>query len=57
MNTLKRLIRDKSAATAIEYGLLAAIVSISLLLGMEQIQTALTAIFELLTTTFQNAMS
>ncbi|NVD43131.1 Flp family type IVb pilin [Ensifer sp. HO-A22] len=57
MNTLKRLIRDRSAATAIEYGLLAAIVSVSLLLGMEQIQTALTAILELLTTTFQNAMS
>ncbi|CAN7432376.1 MULTISPECIES: Flp family type IVb pilin [Ensifer] len=57
MDTLKRLIRDRSAATAIEYGLIAAIISVSLLLGMEQIQAALTAIFELLTTTFQNAMS
>ncbi|MNL80875.1 Flp/Fap pilin component [compost metagenome] len=57
MGTLKRLIRDRSAATAIEYGLLAAIISVSLLLGMEQIQAALTTILELLTTTFQNAMS
>ncbi len=57
MDTLKRLIRDRSAATAIEYGLIAAIISVSLLLGMEQIQAALTAIFELLATTFQNAMS
>ncbi|MGF6173908.1 Flp family type IVb pilin [Ensifer sp. 4252] len=57
MGTLKRLIRDKSAATAIEYGLLAAVISVSLLLGMEQIQAALLAVFELLTTTFQNAMS
>ncbi|KOF17919.1 pilin [Ensifer adhaerens] len=57
MNTLKRLIHDRSGATAVEYGLIAAIISVSLLLGMEQIQAALTAIFELLTTTIRNAMN
>jgi len=55
MDTLKRLVRDRSAATAVEYGLIAAIISVSLLLGMEQIQAALTNILELLTTTIRDA--
>ncbi|OOG71651.1 hypothetical protein B0E45_10580 [Sinorhizobium sp. A49] len=52
MNTLKRLIRDKSAATAVEYGLIAGLICLSLILGLEQLRDALLSLFNLLTTTF-----
>lgn len=57
MEKLRRLLQDRSAATAVEYGLIAAIISVSLLLGMEQVRDALTAVLNLLTTTFQNAQA
>lgn len=52
MNTLKRLIRDRSAATAVEYALIAGLICLSLLLGLEQLRDALLSLFNLLTTTF-----
>ncbi|MBP1876497.1 pilus assembly protein Flp/PilA [Ensifer adhaerens] len=52
MNTLKRLIRDKNAATAVEYGLIAGLICLSLILGLEQLRDALLSLFNLLTTTF-----
>ncbi|WP_115419351.1 Flp family type IVb pilin [Ensifer sp. M14] len=52
MNTLKRLIRDRSAATAVEYGLIAGLICLSLILGLEQLRDALLSLFNLLTTTF-----
>ncbi|WP_457581170.1 Flp family type IVb pilin [Ensifer canadensis] len=52
MNTLKRLIRDKSAATAVEYGLIAGLICLSLILGLEQLRDALLSLFNLMTTTF-----
>ncbi|WP_429820679.1 Flp family type IVb pilin [Ensifer sp. B1-9] len=55
MEKLRRLFRDASAATAVEYGLIAAIISVSLLLGLEQVRDALTTVLNVLATTFQNA--
>lgn len=55
MEKLRCLFRDASAATAVEYGLIAAIISVSLLLGLEQVRDALTTVLNVLATTFQNA--
>lgn len=55
MEKLKRLVRDTSAATAVEYGLIAGIICVSLLLGLGQVRDGLSSIFDLLTTTVQNA--
>lgn len=55
MHKLRRLFRDRSAATAIEYGLIAAIISASLILGLEEFRDGLIGVFNLVTTTLQNA--
>jgi pilus assembly protein Flp/PilA len=47
MNTLRELLRDESGATAIEYGLIAALVSVVIIV-------VLTALGESLTATFQS---
>jgi len=55
MEKLKRLFRDRSAGIAIEYALIAAIVSLSVILGAEQIGNVLSAVYNSVATAFQRA--
>lgn len=47
------LIRDKSGATAVEYGLIAAMIALAVVGGMGSITEALQAIFEKIAAAFQ----
>jgi pilus assembly protein Flp/PilA len=44
-NFLARFAHDESGATAIEYGLIAAIVGVGIVAGLTQVKTALAALF------------
>jgi len=43
--TMHRFAKDESGATAIEYGLIAAIVGIGIVVGLTQLQTGLNTLF------------
>jgi len=45
MTTFSRFLKDESGATAIEYGLIAAIVGVGIIVGLEQLRDGLNAIF------------
>jgi pilus assembly protein Flp/PilA len=45
MTTLKVFAKDESGATAIEYGLIAALVAVAAILGMQALGTELNNIF------------
>lgn len=51
---LSKLARDESGATAIEYGLIAALVSVALIVGAGQLGTSLNTTFSNLSTTMDN---
>ena len=42
---IARLINDESGATAIEYGLIAAIVGVGIIVGLTQLQSGLNTLF------------
>ena len=42
---LRRLLKDKSGATAIEYGLIAAVVSVAAVVALDQVGTSLNSLF------------
>lgn len=44
-NILSRFVKDESGATAIEYGLIAAIVGVGIIAGLDLLQKALDGIF------------
>jgi pilus assembly protein Flp/PilA len=46
LQDLRKLLRDASGATAIEYGLLAALISIALVAAFNRLGLSLTGIFE-----------
>jgi pilus assembly protein Flp/PilA len=46
MNALNRLWNDESGATAIEYGLIAALISVAIIAGVKTIGTKLSASFD-----------
>lgn len=48
---LARFIRDRRGATAIEYGLIAALISVGLLVGLQNYYEALQALFAGVATT------
>jgi pilus assembly protein Flp/PilA len=50
-NRLSSLIRDTSAATAVEYGLMAALVSVAVVGGVTNFAPIITSIFETIKTT------
>jgi pilus assembly protein Flp/PilA len=50
MTTLFRLLRDESGATAIEYGLIAALISVALITGATALGTSLNTQFNTLST-------
>ena len=45
MNLLKNLVRDESGATAIEYGLIAAIIGLGIVTSLGTLKTALSGLF------------
>ena len=45
MTTLRRLIADESGATAIEYGLIAALVSVAAVVALQSLGSSLDAMF------------
>jgi len=55
LSLLKTVIRDQSGATAIEYGLIAALVAIAAMGGMSLLGTSLNSIFSSVGTTLQSA--
>ncbi|MCF6343379.1 MAG: Flp family type IVb pilin [Devosiaceae bacterium] len=45
MNTLKRFIKDESGATAIEYGLIAALIAVGIIVAATTLGTELSSMF------------
>jgi pilus assembly protein Flp/PilA len=45
MNMFSRFVKDESGATAIEYGLIAAIVSVGIILALQQVRGSLQTTF------------
>ncbi len=50
MSFLKRFCRDERGATAIEYGLIAALISVAIIAALTSLEDALTATFNSITT-------
>lgn len=46
MNTLARFVRDESGATAIEYGLIAALIAVVIIVGLTTVGTKLNTMFQ-----------
>ncbi|WP_075291476.1 Flp family type IVb pilin [Pararhizobium arenae] len=46
MRTFTRFMQDKTGATAIEYGLIAALIAVSLIAGFGAFADSLTAVFD-----------
>jgi pilus assembly protein Flp/PilA len=57
MNTLRRLIDDESGATAIEYGLIAALVAVAIIAALTALGGSLDTLFSNVSTTVSNATS
>lgn len=55
MSHFKRFLRDESGATAIEYGLIAALISIAILAGVKIIGTQLSSRFNEIGNALKNA--
>jgi pilus assembly protein Flp/PilA len=53
MTMLKRFLRNESGATAIEYGLIAAGISVAIILVVQNVGTNLTGTFEKVKTSLQ----
>ncbi len=51
------LYADRQGATAIEYGLIIGIISMAIVFGLEGVRDGLLSVFEILATTFANAMA
>ena len=45
MNTIARFAKDESGATAIEYGLIAMLISVAIISILRQVGTSLTTVF------------
>ena len=54
-NILKKLHRDEKGATAIEYGLIAALISVAIIAGATSLGSKLSATFTQLSTTMSSA--
>ena len=54
---VSRFVKDESGATAIEYGLIAALVGVGIILALQQLKGALNDTFDKVTTELNNANS
>jgi len=50
MNIISRFVRDESGATAIEYGLIAALIAVVIITGVTAVGTKLSTTFDTLST-------
>ena len=57
MRTIAKLLKDESGATAIEYGLIAALVSVAAIGALQFMGTSLKGIFGFVSTKLQEAAS
>ena len=57
LKLIKRFIADESGATAIEYGLIAALVSVAAITALTAMGSSLQTIFTNVSTTLQGAVS
>lgn len=55
MKTLIRLLKDKSGATAVEYGLLASLITIGMIVGLGNFSDALLAVLQKITAAITGA--
>ncbi|HEX4636469.1 MAG TPA: Flp family type IVb pilin [Rhizomicrobium sp.] len=53
MNLISRFVRDESGATAIEYGLIAALIAVVIITGVTAVGTKLSTTFTSLSTTLK----
>ncbi len=53
MNLISRFVRDESGATAIEYGLIAALIAVVIITGVTAVGTKLSSTFTSLSTTLK----
>ena len=56
-NTLIAFANDESGATAIEYGLIAALVSVAAITALESLSTSLSGMFNHVSSTLDSAVS
>jgi pilus assembly protein Flp/PilA len=55
MSTIRRFLKDESGATAIEYGLIAALVSVAIIAALSLLGTELNATFSTVASNLQQA--
>ncbi len=55
MNLISRFVRDESGATAIEYGLIAALIAVVIITGVTAVGTSLTAKFNSISASVDSA--
>ena len=53
-NLISRFVADESGATAIEYGLIAALISVAIILAITSLGTTLSAVFTNITSQLSN---
>jgi pilus assembly protein Flp/PilA len=53
-SVINRFVKDESGATAIEYGLIAAIVGVGIIVGLTTLRDALSNVFTNVSTKLQN---
>lgn len=57
INTLRNVLRNESGATAIEYGLIAALVSVAAITALTTMGQSLTTMYTTVSDTLQNAIA
>ncbi len=57
INVIRNLIEDESGATAIEYGLIAALVSVAAVVALENMGTSLQNMFSTVSTKLDSAIA
>ncbi|OBZ91995.1 hypothetical protein ADU59_29150 [Pararhizobium polonicum] len=55
MKTLIRFLNDTNGATAVEYGLLAGLISVAMIIGLQNFSDALLGVFNTLTAAIKGA--
>jgi pilus assembly protein Flp/PilA len=57
LTSFKNLLRDESGATAIEYGLIAALVSVAAIVALQNLGSSLETMFSTVSTSLDNAVT
>ena len=57
ISKFRKLIKDKKGATAIEYGLIAALVSVAAVVALQNLGTSLNSMFTTVSTELNNAVT